>query len=87
MVTFDELAQRYIDTWNEAELAARSAAVEALFAADARYVDPMVAVEGRQDIAATIGAVQMQFPCFTFRLGGPVDWHHRQARFTSRLTP
>lgn len=47
--------------------------MEALFAADARYVDPMVAVEGHQAIAASIGAVHMQFPGFTFRLAGPTE--------------
>jgi hypothetical protein len=37
---------------------------------------------GRDAIDATIAAVQGQFPGFLFSLVGPVDAHHRQARFT-----
>jgi len=80
MSTFDDLAQRYIDTWNETDPTARRAAVEQLYSEDARYVDPMALAEGRDAIAATIGAVQGQFPGFVFRLTGPVDAHHDQAR-------
>lgn len=87
MNNFDELAQRYIDAWNETDAAARRAAVDALFSEDARYIDPMAAAVGREAIAATIGAVQDQFPGFVFRLAGPVDGHHDQARFSWELGP
>ncbi len=87
MSTFDELAQRYIAAWNETDAGARSAAVAALYAEDARYTDPLVDAEGRTAIAATIGAVQSRFPGLTFRLAGPVDAHHDQARFSWELGP
>jgi SnoaL-like domain len=87
MTTYDELAQRYIDTWNETDPSARRAAVDQLYAEDARYVDPLAAAEGREAIAAMIGAVQDQFPGFVFRLAGPVDGHHNQARFGWELGP
>jgi SnoaL-like protein len=87
MTNFDELAERYIDTWNETDPSARRAAVDRLYTEDARYVDPLAAAEGREAIAAMIGAVQEQFPCFTFRLAGPVDGHHSQARFGWELGP
>jgi SnoaL-like protein len=87
MTDFDTLAQRYIAAWNETDADARSAAVAALYAEDARYTDPLVDAEGREAIAATIGAVQQQFPGFAFRLAGPVDAHHDQARFTWELGP
>lgn len=87
MTNFDELAQRYIDAWNETDPAARVAAVDALYSEDARYIDPMASAEGRAAIAATIGAVQGQFPGFVFRLAGPVDSHHDQARFRWELGP
>jgi hypothetical protein len=85
--TFDELAERYIAAWNETDADARSAAVAALYAEDARYTDPLVDAEGREAIAATIAAVQGQFPGFRFRLAGPVDAHHDQARFGWELGP
>jgi hypothetical protein len=87
MTTYDELAQRYIDTWNETDTAARRAAVDQLYTEDARYIDPLAAAEGRQAIADMIGAVQAQFPGFVFRLAGPVDGHHNQARFGWELGP
>ena len=87
MTMFEDLAQRYIDAWNETDPIARRSAVDALFSEDARYVDPMALAQGREAIAATIGAVQEQFPGFVFRLAGPVDAHHDQARFTWELGP
>ncbi|MCW2563275.1 MAG: hypothetical protein JWQ31_1835 [Mycobacterium sp.] len=87
MTTYDELARRYIDTWNETDPSARRAAVDRLFTEDARYVDPMAAADGREAIATMIGAVQQQFPDFRFRLAGPVDGHRDQARFGWELGP
>jgi hypothetical protein len=87
MTTYDELAQRYIDTWNETDPDARRAAVDQLYTEDVRYVDPLAAAQGREAIAAMIGAVQEQFPGFVFRLAGPVDGHHNQARFGWELGP
>ena len=87
MSTFDELAQRYIDTWNQTDPDTRHAAVTALYAEDARYVDPLVDAAGHDAIAATIGAVHQQFPGFEFRLSGPVDAHHDQFRFSCELGP
>ncbi|MFG1934884.1 nuclear transport factor 2 family protein [Mycobacterium sp. NPDC048908] len=87
MTNFDELAQRYIDTWNETDPHARRAAVDQLYTPDARYTDPLAAAEGRDAIAAMIGAVHEQFPGFVFRLAGPVDGHHNQARFRWELGP
>jgi hypothetical protein len=87
MTTYDELAQRYIDTWNETDPDARRAAVDQLYAEAARYVDPLAEADGREAIATMIGAVHEQFPGFTFRLAGPVDGHHNQARFGWELGP
>ena len=47
----------------------------------------MAEAHGRDAIDATIGAVQDQFPGLVFTLAGPVDAHHRQARFTWGLGP
>jgi hypothetical protein len=82
-----DLAARYLAAWNETDATARRAAVDALFTEDARYTDPLADVAGREAIAATIAAVQGQFPGFVFRLAGPVDGHHDQLRFTWHLGP
>jgi hypothetical protein len=68
----NDLITRYLDcTW----------------AADASYIDPLAEAHGRDAIDATIAAAQAQFPGFVFTLAGPVDAHHRQARFTWGLGP
>jgi hypothetical protein len=87
MSTYDDIAQRYIDTWNQSDPAVRRAAIDELYSEDARYIDPLAVAEGRDAIDATIAAVQEQFPGFVFRLAGPVDGHHDQARFGWELGP
>jgi hypothetical protein len=73
--------QRYIDIWNEGDPARRRAAIDALYTEDCSYTDPLGEVTGRAGIDGFIAAVQRQFPGIEFRLAGPVDAHHAQARF------
>ena len=87
MTATTDLAERYIDAWNQTDPAARRATVDALFAEGARYTDPLVAAEGRAAVDTTIAAVQQQFPGFVYRLAGPVDAHHDQVRFAWELGP
>jgi hypothetical protein len=87
MSTYDDIARRYIDTWNQTDPAVRRAAIDELYSDDARYIDPLAVAEGRDAIDATIAAAQEQFPGFVFRLAGPVDGHHDQARFGWELGP
>ncbi len=84
---YQNLAQRYVDSWNETDPGARRAAVEALYTENARYVDPLAVAEGHDAIVAMITAVQQQFPGSVFRLTGSVDGHHNQARFGWTLGP
>jgi hypothetical protein len=85
MSDFDGVLERYLAVWNETDPAARRKAIEEVFADGVRYVDPLAAVDGRDALAALIGAVHQQFPGFVFTAGGPVDAHHDQARFTWHL--
>jgi hypothetical protein len=87
MSDYTTLAERYIAAWNEPDADARRRAVTELWTDDGRYVDPLVEAAGPEVIAATIGAVQAQFPGFVFRLAGPVDGHHEQLRFSWELGP
>jgi hypothetical protein len=82
-----EIVERYIAAWNEKDARRRRDLVDALWAEDGRYTDPLADAHGREEIAGLIGAVQQQFPGFVFTLGGPVDAHHEQARFTWHLGP
>jgi hypothetical protein len=87
MTDFATLAERYIAMWNETDAATRRTLVSELWADQARYVDPLADVRGHAEIDATIAAVQAQFPGWSFRLAGPVDAHHDQARFSWELGP
>jgi nuclear transport factor 2 (NTF2) superfamily protein len=85
MTTFDDTARAYITAWNAQDAEERKHAVAAVFAPDATYADPIAAVTGREAIAVLIAGAQQQFAGCTFRLAGPVDGHHDQARFTWAL--
>jgi ketosteroid isomerase-like protein len=82
-----DLLDRYLACWNETDAQARRALLAEHWTADAIYTDPVVDVEGLDALDATIAAVQAQFPGFVFTPAGPVDAHHRQARFTWGLGP
>jgi SnoaL-like domain len=82
-----EIVERYLAAWNETDAAKRRELVDALWASDASYTDPLADAHGRAEIDGLIGAVQQQFPDFVFTLGGPVDAHHDQARFSWHLGP
>jgi SnoaL-like domain len=87
MSDFTKLAEQYIATWNETDPAARRALIDETWAKDGQYIDPLAEVAGRDQIDAVIAAAQAQFAGMTFRLAGPVDAHHDQARFTWELGP
>jgi hypothetical protein len=83
----EDVIARYLACWNQTDPVARRTLIDEVWAADAEYTDPMAQARGRDAIDATIGAVQEQFPGLVFSLAGPVDAHHRQARFTWGLGP
>ena len=82
-----EIVQRYMASWNETDPERRRKLVDELWDDQASYIDPLAEAHGRDAIDATIAAAQAQFPGFVFTLAGPVDAHHRQARFTWGLGP
>jgi hypothetical protein len=84
-MTASDLVAQYLETWNETDPAARRKAIDSLWATDGVYSDPIATAEGRDQIDATIAAVQGQFPGLAFTLAGPVDAHHNIARFTWNL--
>jgi hypothetical protein len=75
----------YIAAWNEADAARRQELVASAFAADATYLDPLIASEGTQGIATMIGAVQQQYAGHRFELAAGPDAHHDRVRFSWHL--
>ncbi|MFI6445046.1 nuclear transport factor 2 family protein [Kitasatospora sp. NPDC050543] len=86
MADLQQLAERYIATWNETEPAARRKLIDELWSEGGSYTDPLMEVTGPAAIDAAIGAAQAQFPGLVFTLGA-VDSHHNLARFTWDLGP
>jgi hypothetical protein len=82
-----EIAERYIASWNETDPQRRRELIDGLWSEDASYTDPLAEAHGRAEIDGLIGAVQGQFPGLVFTLAGPVDAHHQQARFSWALGP
>ena len=82
-----QLVESYIAVWNETDPAARRRGIDAVFAPDARYTDPLADVTGPDALDAVVAAVQAQFPGLVFTLAGPVDAHHDVARFGWELGP
>ena len=87
MLDIAEVVELYIAMWNEQDVGRRRELVARTLTDDATYVDPLVASEGIDGIAAMIGAVQGQFPGFRFRLAAGPEQHHDRARFTWQLHP
>lgn len=87
MPDYQRTAANYLDAWNASDEVTREEAVRSLFCEDVVYVDPLVEVSGRQQLAATMAAVRDQFPDFDFTLSGQVDGHHGQLRFAWELGP
>ena len=87
MSDYTKLAEQYIAVWNETDPSARRALIDEVWSADGRYIDPLVEVAGREQLDAVVAAAQAQFAGMRFRLGGTVEGHHDQARFTWELGP
>jgi len=81
------VVQRYIETWNETNATRRRALLREVYAEDCAYTDPLVDAKGLDAIDGFVGAVQKQYPGLVFSLGGAIDAHHEQARFTWHAGP
>ncbi|MFF1544923.1 nuclear transport factor 2 family protein [Streptomyces sp. NPDC058291] len=82
---YENAVARYFEAWNAHEAKALAKAVDAAWAEDGRYTDPLADVVGHEQIAAVVDAAHAQFPGFSFRLAGAVDGHHDTARFSWEL--
>ena len=87
MDDMQELIDRYIAVWNEADPARRRALIARTWAAGARYLDPLMAGDGREGIDAMIAGVQQRFPGLRFSLIGAPDGHNDRIRFRWALGP
>lgn len=79
------IARSYLAAWNEVDDVRRRELLDQGWAADARYVDPLMHSEGRERVACMIGAARLQFPGHGFALSGIPDGHGAHVRFSWTL--
>lgn len=79
-------AETYIATWNASDEQERSAKLTG-WAEDARYVDPLMQGDGRDEIEVMIAKARAQFPGHSFALTGTPDGHGSYVRFSWVLAP
>jgi hypothetical protein len=83
--TITTVVDTYIASWNETDPERRRALVEETFSEDARYLDPLMAGEGRDGTDAMIAAAQAQYPGHRFELSSGPDAHNDVVRFAWTL--
>ncbi|MPV60151.1 polyketide cyclase [Burkholderia sp. HI2761] len=80
-----DLIDRYFDAWNEPDVARRRALIDATYASDAAYRDPLMAGDGHAGIDTMIAAVQQRFPAYRFSRTTDVDAFGSYLRFSWEL--
>ena len=83
--TIHDVVETYLASWNETDADRRRELVAATFTDDGRYLDPLMAGSGVEEITAMIGAAQTQFPGHRFELAFGPDAHNDVVRFAWRL--
>jgi SnoaL-like domain len=82
-----QIAETYLAVWNTDDRAARLELLAHGWAAEATYVDPMMAGQGPDGIADMIEGARAQFPGHDFSLAGITDGHGDYVRFSWTLAP
>lgn len=82
-----QIVEQYLASFNETDGARRRELLDELYTPDSTYTDPHVEVRGTEEIDRFIAMTQERFAGFTFRLAGPIDAHHGQARFQWQAGP
>jgi hypothetical protein len=81
------IVHTYIEMWNETDPQRRRRLVSEAVTDDARYLDPIMAGDGPDEISEMIAGAQQQFPGHRFALVSGPDVHHDRVRFSWSLAP
>jgi hypothetical protein len=87
MTDHDTIVKNYFAAWNETDAGSRGKFLEAAFAADARFEDPIMKGRGPAEIGALMDGVHQQYPGFRFALKGKPDGFSDKLRFSWTLGP
>ena len=87
MSSFQTVAEKYIQLWNERDPSARRQLLQEGWLRDATYCDPLANVSGHTDIDALITSVQSRFPNFAFKPITAPNGYGEHLRFSWGLGP
>ena len=87
MTDINNIAQGYIELWNERIPSRRREMLATSWTADASYVDPLMRGDGHEGVDGLIAGVQQRFPDFTFKLIGEPNGFGDHLRFSWGLGP
>lgn len=79
------IAEEYLAVWNEDDADRRRRMIAEGWSTEPRYVDPLMAGDGREGVANMIEAVRGRFPGHGFVLKGAADGHGLFVRFSWTL--
>jgi hypothetical protein len=82
MADTTELIDNYFAMWNERTADRRRTLIAAVWAPDARYVDPLTTAEGPAAIETMVTAVRQRLGEVDFRRTGPLDTHTGVLRYS-----
>ena len=81
MSDINDTVDTYLAMWNEEDADRRAAIIEKAWAADGRYVDPLLTADGHAELSEMVAGVHAHYPGHRFRRTSGVDAHHDEARF------
>jgi hypothetical protein len=81
MPTTAETIATYLNAWNEPDATKRKALIDACWAPDGAYIDPMSDVRGRDGLEGAIAGMHAQSAGAAIALASGIDQHHNQVRF------
>ncbi|MEI6363076.1 MAG: nuclear transport factor 2 family protein [Actinomycetes bacterium] len=85
-MTTQAVLDAYNAAWGETDAAVRRELLEASWADDGVYTDPMTVAVGREGLIEWIGAMHQQFPGCGIQQTGEVEEHHGAVHFTWDFT-
>ena len=85
MTDINAVVDGYIAMWNETDPQRRRSIIDATWADDATYLDPIMGGEGHDGIDAMVAGIQERFPGHRFRLSFGPDMHNDRVRFAWEL--
>ncbi|HEY8173027.1 MAG TPA: nuclear transport factor 2 family protein, partial [Dehalococcoidia bacterium] len=76
-----ETIDAYMKAWNEPDESKRRALLDACWADDGVYIDPLSDVRGREGLNGAIAGMHAQSAGASIVLASGIDQHHNQVRF------